>query len=90
MEDPIFEFERGKNDTVLTTPAATVPGTGYRVLEAEDTNICGTGGTSSGYHVLEAPNLSPGSTQRAATDVLEMARNRFDKFWGKNGSDSQA
>ncbi|XP_044006836.1 integrator complex subunit 6 homolog isoform X15 [Aphidius gifuensis] len=96
LEDPIFEFERGKNDTVsttTTTPAPTVPGTGYRVLEAEDTNILhgsGTGGISSGYHVLEAPNLSPGSTQRTATDVLEMARNRFDKFWGKNGSDSQA
>lgn len=95
LEDPIFEFERGKNNTVstttTTTPAPTVPGTGYRVLEAEDTNILhGTGGISSGYHVLEAPNLSPGSTQRTATDVLEMARNRFDKFWGKNGSDSQA
>ena len=82
LEDPVFEFDR-KKDTVLpasTIPAATVPGQqGYRVLEAEPPQISGPG-----YHVLEAPAISPGSSQRSvATDVLEMARNRFDKFWGK-------
>ncbi|XP_033214350.1 uncharacterized protein LOC117171297 isoform X4 [Belonocnema kinseyi] len=82
LEDPVFEFDR-KKDTVLSTstiPAVAVPGQqGYRVLEAEPPQISG-----SGYHVLEAPAISPGASQRsAATDVLEMARNRFDKFWGK-------
>ncbi|XP_015594429.1 uncharacterized protein LOC107267351 isoform X24 [Cephus cinctus] len=44
---------------------------------------------SGGYHVLEAPAVSPGSTQRSVTsDVLEKARTRFDKFWGKGGAEN--
>ncbi|XP_071567526.1 uncharacterized protein [Temnothorax nylanderi] len=48
------------------------------------------GSTASGYHVLEAPAVIPGSAQRSsASDVLEKARNRFDKFWGKgNGAEN--
>ncbi|XP_078047987.1 uncharacterized protein LOC144475701 isoform X12 [Augochlora pura] len=45
--------------------------------------------SGGGYHVLEAPTVVPGSAQRsAASEVLEKARNRFDKFWGK-GSGSE-
>ncbi|XP_076379766.1 uncharacterized protein LOC117229125 isoform X16 [Megalopta genalis] len=47
------------------------------------------GSSVGGYHVLEAPTVVPGSAQRsAASEVLEKARNRFDKFWGK-GSGSE-
>lgn len=55
----------------------------------------GTGGstggsTAAGYHVLEAPAVVPGSAQRtAASDVLEKARNRFDKFWGKGNNGAE-
>lgn len=114
LEDPVFEFERGKsNEPSTIAPASTtttsssvaapssVPGVpvqagGYRVLEAESPPAAsvtsGIGaGSSSGYHVLEAPALSPGSAQRSvASDVLEKARNRFDKFWGKGGPENQA
>ncbi|KAK0170405.1 hypothetical protein PV328_010973 [Microctonus aethiopoides] len=89
--------------TITTVTGATAPvgttaqTTGYRVLEAEDPVIPPISGSSttstggSGYHVLEAPALSPGSAQRSvASDVLEKARNRFDKFWGKGNSDNQA
>ncbi|KAG7199772.1 hypothetical protein KM043_000437 [Ampulex compressa] len=49
--------------------------------------VGGLGSSGSGYHVLEAPApIVPGSAQRlTASDVLEKARNRFDKFWGKGG-----
>ncbi|XP_011701108.1 PREDICTED: flocculation protein FLO11 [Wasmannia auropunctata] len=48
------------------------------------------GGTAGGYHVLEAPAVVPGSAQRsAASDVLEKARNRFDKFWGKGNNGAE-
>lgn len=52
----------------------------------------GTTGSSSagGYHVLEAPAVIPGSAQRStASDVLEKARNRFDKFWGKGNNGTE-
>lgn len=45
--------------------------------------------TEGGYHhVLETSGgVIPGSAQRtAASDVLEKARNRFDKFWGKGNN----
>ncbi|XP_076658623.1 uncharacterized protein LOC143362403 isoform X4 [Halictus rubicundus] len=49
----------------------------------------GAGGSGGGFHVLEAPTVVPGTAQRsAASEVLEKARNRFDKFWGK-GSGSE-
>ncbi|XP_017754165.1 PREDICTED: titin-like isoform X7 [Eufriesea mexicana] len=52
-------------------------------------SIGGISSSGGGYHVLEAPTVVPGSAQRfAANEVLEKARNRFDKFWGK-GSGSE-
>ncbi|KMQ92863.1 mediator of dna damage checkpoint protein 1 isoform x21 [Lasius niger] len=79
---------------LVTTSSSTshAPQQSYRILEAESSpQDTGNGGTTStgsstmgGYHVLEAPAIVPDSTQRsAASDVLEKARNRFDKFWGK-------
>lgn len=61
-------------------------------------SISGIGGTGSstgssttgGYHVLEASAVVSGSLQRsAASDVLEKARNRFDKFWGKGNNNAE-
>ncbi|XP_011637466.1 cell surface glycoprotein 1 isoform X2 [Pogonomyrmex barbatus] len=49
-----------------------------------------TGSTTGGYHILEAPAVVPGSAQRStASDVLEKARNRFDKFWGKGNNGAE-
>lgn len=98
LEDPVFEFERKKDSPMLVTqPPSSTTQQGYRVLEATplpQTSIGGNGGGGSttgtgGYHVLEAPTIGPGSAQRTGTasDVLDAARNRFDKFWGK-GSDN--
>ncbi|KAF3426915.1 hypothetical protein E2986_03786 [Frieseomelitta varia] len=54
-------------------------------------SVGGTGGGSGGGYgtpVFGSTNV-PGSAQRsAASEVLEKARNRFDKFWGK-GSGSE-
>ncbi|XP_012348181.1 proteoglycan 4 isoform X7 [Apis florea] len=85
----------------MTAPSSTTtPQQGYRILEAESPqggtidsggagNMGGIGSSGGGYHVLEAPTVVPGSAQRsAASEVLEKARNRFDKFWGK-GSGSE-
>ncbi|XP_034934080.1 uncharacterized protein [Chelonus insularis] len=101
LEDPVFEFE--KSQTESATPATTTaPATtgavthgGYRVLEAESPVAppggSGASGTMPFNVAMGTPTLSPGSAQRSvASDVLEKARNRFDKFWGKGGSDSQA
>lgn len=96
LEDPVFEFDRGQKNTESLPPPATAPATqsGYRVLEADDSVAFagGAGSTSTaGYHVLEAPALSPDAQQRSlASDVLEKARNRFDQFWGKGGPENQA
>ncbi|XP_043803509.1 serine/arginine repetitive matrix protein 1-like isoform X3 [Apis laboriosa] len=81
----------------MTAPSSTTtPQQGYRILEAESPqggtidsggagNVGGIGSSGGGYHVLEAPTVVPGSAQRsAASEVLEKARNRFDKFWGKS------
>lgn len=87
----------------VTTTSSTLPAAqqSYRVLEAESPSQEGGGGTAgvgssiggsgaSGYHVLEAPTVIPGSAQRsAASDVLEKARNRFDKFWGKGNNGAE-
>ncbi|KAL6441183.1 hypothetical protein ACFW04_003468 [Cataglyphis niger] len=84
--------------TLATTSSSPATQQSYRILEAESSpqDTGGSGGTTStgsstmgGYHVLEAPAM-PDSTQRsAASDVLEKARNRFDKFWGKgNGTEN--
>ncbi|XP_011057854.1 PREDICTED: proteoglycan 4 isoform X4 [Acromyrmex echinatior] len=90
---------------VTTTSSTSPALQSYRVLEAESPAQGTTGGSSSstagtgsstggstagGYHVLEAPTVVPGSAQRsAATDVLEKARNRFDKFWGKGNNGAE-
>lgn len=87
----------------VTTTSSTLPAAqqSFRVLEAESPSQEGGGGTAgvgsgiggstgSGYHVLEAPSVIPGSAQRsAASDVLEKARNRFDKFWGKGNNGAE-
>lgn len=88
--------------TLVTTTSSTSPATqqqNYRILEAESSpqDTGGSGGTTStgsstisGYHVLEAPAIVPDSTQRSqASDVLEKARNRFDKFWGKGNNGTE-
>ncbi|KZC12800.1 hypothetical protein WN55_04317 [Dufourea novaeangliae] len=95
------ETSQGTTTATMTTPSSsTAPQPGYRILEAESPQGAGSGGggggmagvvgsTGGGYHVLEAPTVVPGSAQRsAASEVLEKARNRFDKFWGK-GSGSE-
>lgn len=85
--------------TMTTPSSSTAPQPGYRILEAESPQSGSVGGgggvgggvssSGGGYHVLEAPAVVPGSAQRsAASEVLEKARNRFDKFWGK-GSGSE-
>ncbi|CAG7837232.1 unnamed protein product [Allacma fusca] len=52
----------------------------------------------SGYRVLEAPDdpaeptvsvISPNSGRSRASDVLEKARHRFDKFWGGKSKDEE-
>ncbi|XP_053984865.1 proteoglycan 4 isoform X9 [Hylaeus volcanicus] len=103
LEDPGFEYERkeaGQPTTTatMTTPSSsTAPQPGYRILEADlpqggggGGGVGGVAGSSGGsYHVLEAPTVVPGTAQRsAASEALEKARNRFDKFWGK-GSGSE-
>lgn len=87
--------------TATTTATSSAPQQSYRVLEAESSQTGGgtagagdiattTGSTAGGYHVLEASPVVPGSAQRsAASDVLEKARNRFDKFWGKGNNDTE-
>ncbi|XP_012277429.1 nascent polypeptide-associated complex subunit alpha, muscle-specific form isoform X2 [Orussus abietinus] len=84
LEDPVFEFDK-KRETVLPPEAGVDAGQG-----AAGASPGGVGGTTAGgYHVLEAPSVGPGSGPRsAASDVLEKARNRFDKFWGKGGSEN--
>ncbi|XP_072752984.1 uncharacterized protein [Anoplolepis gracilipes] len=105
LEDPTFEVEKEKDSslptttTLVTTSSSTPPATqqSYRILEAESSSqdIGGSGTTSAGssmggYHVLEAPTIVSDSTQRsAASDVLEKARNRFDKFWGKGNNGTE-
>ncbi|XP_054005333.1 uncharacterized protein LOC128890673 isoform X8 [Hylaeus anthracinus] len=85
--------------TMTTPSSSTAPQPGYRILEADlpqggggggGGGVGGVAGSSGGsYHVLEAPTVVPGTAQRsAASEALEKARNRFDKFWGK-GSGSE-
>lgn len=68
-------------------------GSGGNGATSGTTGTAGSTGTSTtgGYHVLEAPApVIPGSAQRStASDVLEKARNRFDKFWGKGNNGTE-
>lgn len=94
LEDPGFEYDRKKDvgaqpttTATITTPSSSTPQPGYRILEAESPQAAGP---AAGYHVLEAPTVVPGSAQRStASEVLEKARNRFDKFWGKGSGGSE-
>ncbi|XP_065348408.1 uncharacterized protein LOC135945003 isoform X4 [Cloeon dipterum] len=53
----------------------------YTVLEAPEAPAAPA--RPSGYRILEAPEpLEAPSARSVASDVLEKARNRFDKFWG--------
>ncbi|CAB3381629.1 Hypothetical predicted protein [Cloeon dipterum] len=53
----------------------------YAVLEAPEAPAAPA--RPSGYRILEAPEpLEAPSARSVASDVLEKARNRFDKFWG--------
>lgn len=103
LEDPTSELEKKDSNVPTTKMLVTTsssmshaPQQSYRILEAESSPQ-DTGGTTStgsstvsGYHVLEAPAIGPESTQRsAASDVLEKARNRFDKFWGKGNNGTE-
>ncbi|XP_059490652.1 nuclear protein MDM1 isoform X3 [Neocloeon triangulifer] len=57
----------------------------YTVLEAPEVPLAPV--RSSGYRILEAPEpIEAPSARSVASDVLEKARNRFDKFWGKDAN----
>jgi len=65
-------------------------GGGGSISGTADSGSSTGGSTAGGYHILEAPAVVPGSAQRsAASDVLEKARNRFDKFWGKGNNGAE-
>jgi len=69
------------------SPPQSIGGSGSGGGNGNGNGGAGGGSAGSGYHVLEAPTIVPGSAQRsAASDVLEKARNRFDKFWGKGNN----
>lgn len=45
----------------------------------------------SPYRVLEAPPLiSPTNQRSPASDILEKARDRFDRFWGKDKCEGES
>jgi hypothetical protein len=69
----VLEGPSDVGDITLARPSSTP----YRILEAPDTTI-ETSPTKS------ATIMSPSSSRSMASDVLEKARTRFDKFWGKS------
>lgn len=90
----------GSLDTATAPPAPKAPR--YRVLEAPDPSepVAMQSSTSmtfaaSPYKVLEAPSsppanspsASPSSNRSIASDVLEKARTRFDRFWTKKDTE---
>ncbi|KAL0100625.1 hypothetical protein PUN28_019196 [Cardiocondyla obscurior] len=103
LDDPMFEMERKKEDStsvVTTTTSSGLPAPQQSYFSESEipsqgsgsgsgsvggtVSSTGGGGAGSGYHVLET--VVPGS---AASDVLEKARNRFDKFWGKGNNGAE-
>jgi len=71
-------------------PSQSTGGGGSGISGTAGSGSSTGGSTAGGYHVLEAPAVVPGSAQRsAASDVLEKARNRFDKFWGKGNNGAE-
>jgi hypothetical protein len=80
LEDPSFEFEAAASSSPPKRPS-------YRVLEdpfESDKNFKRSAGS---YKVLEDPAFEAGppassSGRPMASEVLEGARERFDKFWG--------
>ncbi|PSN54323.1 hypothetical protein C0J52_10691 [Blattella germanica] len=89
LEDPSFDKGVSGTGMVEMPPESGTVGSGggaaaqgpYRVLE----------GTASAQPqespTKPLPLVSPSSGRSLASDVLEKARTRFDKFWGK-GKDS--
>lgn len=75
LEDPIFDPEINSPSSTRN-PTAAVPAT----KTAGPTAVATTGVTA------DAP--ATGSSA-ATTDVLEKARNRFDRFWGGNNTEDE-
>ena len=88
LEDPSFEFD-GAPATAATAPAPKKPS--YRGLEdpfETDKNIGPAVKKTGPYKVLEDPMTTSvyeaapvPSSRPMASEVLEGARERFDKFW---------
>lgn len=62
--------------------APTMTSSPYKVLEAPSSPT-----KSSATAAASSPNASPMSSRSLASDVLEKARTRFDRFWTKKDSD---
>lgn len=79
---------------VASCPGTRIAGTTLHCLDApiaEPAGLSPVPSTSSPYRVLEAPDLDIASTSSGksiASDVLEMARSRFDKLFGKANTSS--
>ncbi|KAF2899152.1 hypothetical protein ILUMI_07023 [Ignelater luminosus] len=89
----------GKVDTTAVSGTTPVAGTSLRCLDdplMEASTAVPTvpqvhQKNPSSYRVLEAPPLvSPTNERSFASEVLEKARNRFDRFWGKNSQDDSS
>jgi hypothetical protein len=75
LEDPSFVFDKGSAAPPPPAPRVQIP----------PASGGGTGG-GAGYRVLEAPTPPPAqnpSQPPLASANLDNARDRFDKFWGK-------
>lgn len=79
-------FDKGQSGSeALETPTEMSAGSGgggssqdpYRILEASASTLPQESPTKP------LPLVSPSSGRSLASDVLEKARTRFDKFWGK-------
>ncbi|KAL7287344.1 hypothetical protein TKK_0018464 [Trichogramma kaykai] len=74
-------------------------GSGYKSPDSESMSLPSFGATSNGLHKDDSAAGSPMASkdepiqeqqqQQHASDLLEKARNRFDKFWGKSSPDDQ-
>ena len=100
FSNPVTTAGGVKGTSVASLEPVAPKGPRYRVLEApsDEMNVSptslalSTSATSSPYKVLEAPSSptlsSPSSVNRSlASDVLEKARTRFDRFWTKKECD---
>ncbi|XP_014233071.1 uncharacterized protein LOC106656547 isoform X3 [Trichogramma pretiosum] len=73
-------------------------GSGYKSPDSESMSLPSFGAASNGLHKDDSAAGSPMASkdepiqeqpQQHASDLLEKARNRFDKFWGKSSPDDQ-